>query len=79
MTDDERREEAEAEERFARIDRARDAVVREIGEWRKGAPPVAGYVACPVCKGAATLHFHRAGNGHIGAQCKTPGCVSWRE
>lgn len=38
-----------------------------------------GSIPCPVCN-AGKLNYTRAAlNGHVCAQCNTPGCVWWRE
>jgi hypothetical protein len=37
-----------------------------------------GIIKCPICKGS--LHYSRANlNGHIWGNCKTPGCISWKQ
>lgn len=72
---------AELAKRFEDIGTARAAIVLACGgPWKKGARSEAGEIDCPVCNGAKTLRFSRAGfNGHIHAACKTPSCVAWME
>lgn len=72
---------AEIAERFARIGKARDAIVESLGgPWKRGTPGASGAIDCPVCSGPKTLRFSRAGyNGHIHAACTTDDCVRWME
>lgn len=73
--------EAEIAERFARVGKARHAIVESIGgPWKRGMCGVSGSVDCPICNEKQSLLFSRAGyNGHIHARCKTEDCVSWME
>lgn len=74
-------EDAEDAQRRKNIGAARKAIVAHLGgPWKRGAKSSAGQIDCPVCRGAGTLHFSRAGyNGHIHARCATPDCVAWME
>ncbi len=74
-------EDAEMEKRCENLGKARKAIVAHLGgPWKRGTPGSRGVISCPVCGGATTLHFSRAGlNGHIHARCATVGCVSWME
>lgn len=74
-------EEAEMEERFAGIVKARQAIVEFLGPYKKGKSPVAsGKIDCPMCGAKDSLAFSRAAyNGHIHAACNTDGCVKWME
>ncbi len=72
-------EDAEFAKLFERTDKARAAIVAHIGPYKRGIS-TGGAIDCPVCNGAKSLHFSRAGyNGHIHARCDTEGCVSWME
>jgi hypothetical protein len=68
-------------ERFANIGQAREAIVADCGgPWKRGDGGASGQIDCPVCEGAETLQYSRAGyNGHIHARCATEDCVSWME
>lgn len=74
-------EEEEWRKRFELIGKARAAIVDHCGgPWKKGLYGKRGVIDCPACGAKESLHFTRAGvNGHIHAQCKTEGCVSWME
>lgn len=74
------RQDAEDEARFAAVDKARQAILANIGHpWRKGVAGVSGHLPCPVCA-KGTLSYSRSGyNGHIMANCSTDNCVSWME
>jgi len=75
-------EDAEFQERFQKIDLAREAIVKACGgPWAKGDRyEKTGLINCPVCHRLETLQYSRSGyNGHIHAKCSTPGCVSWME
>lgn len=65
---------------FANIGKAREAIVSHLGPWKRGQESDYGAIDCPVCGGKTSLTFSRSGyNGHIHADCVTPGCVSWME
>jgi len=74
-------EEREWQERFARVAKARAAIVAHLGgPWKKGTPGARGAIDCPCCGKPGALRFSRSGyNGHIHARCETPGCCSWME
>jgi hypothetical protein len=73
--------EREINERFAKIGKARAAIVEHLGgPWKKGTPGGSGVIDCPACEGKQSLRFSRAGyNGHVHAACATDGCVRWME
>ena len=56
-----------------------DAIVAKIGPYKRGETwGSKGTMTCPLCE-TGTLHYFRtAYNGHMGAQCTTPGCTNWR-
>ena len=72
---------AEVAKRMDDLGAARQAIVKCLGgPWKKGTPGASGATDCPVCGTKNALGFSRAGyNGHIHANCVTPGCVSWME
>ena len=74
-------EEEEINKRIEMLGKARKAIVDSLGgPWKRGMLGVSGKIDCPVCGGAQSLSFSRAGyNGHIHAACATEGCVSWME
>jgi hypothetical protein len=64
---------------FANMTVARTSIVIHIktqGMWKRNYGAV---IVCPICGG--NLHYTYAGayNGHIHADCETPGCVEWME
>lgn len=64
--------------RFAKMAKARAAIVKHAGPHKKGAER-SGILPCPAC-GTGELHYRRSGyNGHVHAGCSTEGCVSWME
>jgi hypothetical protein len=74
-----------AEEEKARSEELRNFVThmanarQKIVEQTQGRRGVSGSIECPMCQ-TGKLHYtvaHR--NGHIHAQCSTPGCLSWLE
>lgn len=71
----------EIEDLFAKITKAREAIVEDCGgPWKRGTPASSGKINCPACGQTEALHYRRAGvNGHIHATCSTKGCVSWIE
>ena len=73
-------EDAEHAAAFARVTKARAAIVNHLGgPWKKGVVGAGGSIDCPSCNGGI-LHFMRSGyNGHIHARCNTAGCVNWME
>lgn len=74
-------EEAEMNEQFEMLGKARRAIVAHLGgPWKRGTPGATGRIDCPACGAEQSLRFSRAGtNGHIHAGCTTDGCVSWME
>ena len=38
-----------------------------------------GIMVCPICKTGMLKYSRAKYNGHVHAQCLTPGCVSWME
>ena len=72
---------AEIKERFAKVDKAREAIVEHCGgPWERGMGESVGIIACPVCNGTEALQFWRSGDsGHIHAGCATEDCVAWME
>jgi hypothetical protein len=66
-------EKAEHEASFARIMKARQAIVAAGAK-----PRTQGTLACPVCEKGA-LRWSMASNGHVHASCSTLGCVAWME
>ena len=74
-------EDARINKRFEQINKARLAIVEQLGgPWKLGTPGASGMIDCPICSGHDTLRFSRSGyNGHIHAECITEGCVRWME
>ena len=66
-------QEKEHEESMQRMFKARAAII----EAANGQRSVRGQMACPNC--GKRLAFSVAYNGHVHAQCATPGCCSWME
>ena len=54
-------------------------VRRSIVEYTKGKRGAAGSIDCPSCKTGKVSYSVSSYNGHIWAQCTTPGCVNWIE
>ncbi len=71
----------ELNEYFAKIGKARKAIVDFLGgPWNRGDATASGQITCPACGGVEALQFSRSGyNGHIHAHCHTEGCVAWME
>lgn len=66
------RAERESKESFAKIKKARAAIVNVTNN-----KPKAGSISCPVC--GNTLYFRQFENKHIHAQCCGKNCVAWME
>jgi hypothetical protein len=78
-------EEIDARERrmgegLERMGKARRAITSHIEETGRKGRSYGDTIPCPCCEGG-TLHYSYAGsyNGHIHAQCTTPGCNAWME
>lgn len=52
--------------------RCRESAI--AGGWKKGRQH-SGVVQCPACD--QQLKYSMAYNGHVWAQCETPGCLRW--
>lgn len=66
---------AERDARWARMGTIREAIMAE----HKASRSNGGQMTCPACN-AGTVSWSRAhSNGHVHAQCSTPGCASWME
>ncbi len=69
------RQEEQFKTGFARIQKARDAIVQKTNGQRG----ISGEMGCPAC-GRGRLQYSVAGvNGHISARCSTDECVSFME
>lgn len=66
-------QEKEREESMQRMRKARAAIIEATNGQRRRQ----GQIPCPNC--GKWLAFSVAYNGHVHAQCASPGCCSWME
>jgi hypothetical protein len=67
-------QEKEFKERFEKTMNASKLIM----EATQGKRRVSGRIKCPACE-SGTLQYSVAYNGHVHADCSTPGCLRWVE